>query len=662
MSRPKLTITLRVALVVLVNTLLIGVTVAVAMIVVLNRDAERNAVAAIDQNMRVAWDEIREYGADVRLEDEALVAGSTVLNGNNEIVDEIVAQVGGTATIFMGDTRVATNVVRDDGSRAVGTTLARNAAYESVFFDKEPFRGIVDILGQSYITGYDPILGRNGDVIGILYVGTKVDQFFASLETLRTWILVILAGCGVLGLAIGLLVARVSIVRPLKDIVAAMETLSGGDLSVSIPHRGASSEIGTMAGAVQGFKENAQEVRRLQTEQAAQQRRSARQVQGEMLALTSALDEQVRQVMSAVADQAQSMCETARGMAQAVGATAGGADSAAEASRNSASSVDAVAAAAEQMAASISEISRQVTNASATAQRAAEHAAGTNDRIGHLADSATKIGEVVDLINDIAKQTNLLALNATIEAARAGEAGKGFAVVAGEVKALANQTSRATDSIADQVADMQAATNEAVEAVKAISGVISEFNEITSTISSATEEQTATTREISNNAQRAAQGTQGVSDGIREVSGSAETTARHAGEVETSAQSVLDSLHTMEQALGRIMSATTEGDRRGTALRTVNVAVTVDLSGEGQTGGESVSCLLQALSPLGAGVLDRTLPCEPGRPLRIGVPELGSLPATVVVHTDAVSHLRLDLDDNQIEALRAWLDRRARAV
>src|SRR3546814_7043839 len=102
------------------------------------------------------------------------------------------------------------------------------------------------------------------------------------------------------------------------------------------------------------------------------------------------------------------------------------------------------------------------------AERATDRARETGATVDGLAQAASKIGEVVNLITEIASQTNLLALNATIEAARAGEAGKGFAVVASEVKNLATQTAQATEDISAQIAAIQAATQSSVAAIGGI--------------------------------------------------------------------------------------------------------------------------------------------------------------------------------------------------
>ena len=131
-----------------------------------------------------------------------------------------------------------------------------------------------------------------------------------------------------------------------------------------------------------------------------------------------------------------------------------------------------VASATEEMASSVNEISRQVQESARMASDAVDQAARTNDRVGELSKAASRIGDVIELINNIAGQTNLLALNATIEAARAGESGRGFAVVASEVKALAEQTAKATGEIGQQITGIQAATQELVGAIQEISGTI----------------------------------------------------------------------------------------------------------------------------------------------------------------------------------------------
>jgi len=106
----------------------------------------------------------------------AIHFGTTKLNNNFTVVDEVKAELGGTATIFVksGDEylRVSTNVLKDDGSRAIGTPLARNDAYTAISAGKE-FCGLVDILGHAYDTCYSPIKSATGATIGIYYVGYR---------------------------------------------------------------------------------------------------------------------------------------------------------------------------------------------------------------------------------------------------------------------------------------------------------------------------------------------------------------------------------------------------------------------------------------------------------------------------------------------------------
>lgn len=188
-----------------------------------------------------------------------------------------------------------------------------------------------------------------------------------------------------------------------------------------------------------------------------------------------------------------------------------------------------VASASEQLAKSIEEISSQVAKASEISQSGVERARNSNKQVQGLAEAASKIGDVVKLINDIASQTNLLALNATIEAARAGEAGKGFAVVASEVKSLANQTAKATDEIGSQIRSIQTATNGAVDAIGAIMGIITQISEISGAISAAVEEQGAATQEVTSNIS-------GVSQASSETGAAANETLHAASELSRQAE------------------------------------------------------------------------------------------------------------------------------
>lgn len=204
-------------------------------------------------------------------------------------------------------------------------------------------------------------------------------------------------------------------------------------------------------------------------------------------------------------------------IASAIARTTQQVGNSANSSASTSANVQAVAAATSELSASINEISRSVAEGANIANDAVERSHQTNEIVTGLAESADRIGEVVDLINKIAAQTNLLALNATIEAARAGEAGKGFAVVASEVKELANQTASATAEIGTQISAVQQGTRAAVEAIAQITTVIGSINEISTSIAAAVEQQSSVTEEISGNMHSVASGVELVSESISDI-------------------------------------------------------------------------------------------------------------------------------------------------
>ncbi len=148
-----------------------------------------------------------------------------------------------------------------------------------------------------------------------------------------------------------------------------------------------------------------------------------------------------------------------------------------------------------------------------------------------MPNSARKIGQVVDLIEDIASQTNLLALNATIEAARAGDAGKGFAVVAMEVKSLAEQTGSATKEISSQINAVQGEVDHVVATIGSLKASFARANELASSVASAIEQQSAATGAIAQSVQQAAVSTQDVSSIIVDVSKAANDTGSGARDI-----------------------------------------------------------------------------------------------------------------------------------
>jgi methyl-accepting chemotaxis protein len=272
--------------------------------------------------------------------------------------------------------------------------------------------------------------------------------------------------------------------------------------------------------------------------------------------LITELERNVRQVLETLSGSSKSLQKSVQVMAETAETTSRQTTAAAAAASQASENVQSVSTSAGELAVSISEISRQVTQSSEILRHAVDDAKRTDGVVQGLAEAAQRIGDVVNLIDDIASQTNLLALNATIEAARAGEAGKGFAVVAAEVKNLANQTSRATEEIIGQIEGIQTTTREAVSAIQAIGKVILKVNEIATSVASAIEEQGAATREIATSVHQASVGTTEVS--------------AHVGRITTDAAKTHD---TVEKVLNEVDALTQQSDKLRSELNRFAAAV-----------------------------------------------------------------------------------------
>lgn len=365
-----------------------------------------------------------------------------------------------------------------------------------------------------------------------------------SAAVMKQWVALSVAIVSILAtIGLSFMIIR-AVNRSFTDVVTSMTKLAEGDLGTTLPPE-TRNEIGEMVKALHVFQENGIANRKMAEAQEVENQEKLKRAERVEI-LVNGFDAKAADLLNGLASAATQMESTSQSMSTIATQTTERATSVSAAATEAGANVNNVASATEELTASIQTIGTQITQSSENTRTASLSVSQTKEIMTRLAESAEKIGNVVNLITDIAKQTNLLALNATIEAARAGEAGKGFAVVASEVKSLASETQKATDEIAVVIQGIQGETREAVDAIEKVSRVIDDLAQTASSIAASMSEQTAATHEISRNVQEASTGTNEVTQNITGVSDAASESGRAAGEVLSVAKQLAERSQSMK--------------------------------------------------------------------------------------------------------------------
>ncbi|MEM1332033.1 MAG: methyl-accepting chemotaxis protein [Actinomycetota bacterium] len=345
--------------------------------------------------------------------------------------------------------------------------------------------------------------------------------------------LLLVGAAAVLLLAgIAVVVTR-SITSPLRRVTEQAAALAVGrtDVSSEVVSK---DELGQLAGSMDDLRSHLAEHAAAAARIAAGDLRTRTEPRSDQDVLGTAMNEmtsRLHEIIVKLVDRTEHLAGASNGLHAVSSTLAGSAATTAERASTTATtagdisqSIGVVSDSTTQLQSSVHEIATAVREVSDVATRAASLAAASGDNVAALSASSDAIGDVVELISQIAERTHRLALNATIEAARAGSAGRGFAVVADEVKNLASQTAEATSQISKRVADIQAvsttttaALDEMGTVIESVSGRIGEIAAAVDQQSDATSTIAASVSAVSTNADRISIDVETVAGGASET-------------------------------------------------------------------------------------------------------------------------------------------------
>lgn len=383
-----------------------------------------------------------KYPGEWQIKNDKIYKGETEINNNFTVVDLIGELTGDTVTVFQGDTRVSTNVITNEGERAIGTKVSDAVAQASLIEERQ-YIGKAEVAGIINQTIYEPIKDNSNKVIGILYVGvpnTPYDKMASNFK-IATYIfglISVIIGCFIAWIFSGKLCKNISVIKGATDKVAK------GDLDVNIDIK-TQDEIGDLAKSLKNMADNLNEVMTNINFASEQVASGSKQISDSSIALSQGTTEQA----SAIEELT--------------------------------SSIEELSAQTQKNAEGANHANELEDKAKANADKGNKQMQEMLKAMEEINVSSNNISKIIKVIDEIAFQTNILALNAAVESARAGQYGKGFAVVAEEVRNLAARSANAaketTELIEGSIRKVEDGTKIANETANALKKIINDIDE-----------------------------------------------------------------------------------------------------------------------------------------------------------------------------------------
>ena len=407
--------------------------------------------------------EVAARGLKFYTEYELKNGTATEITYDSEYIDILKAD-DVDLTVFVGDTRLCTSVLNDNGQRNEGTKAA-DGIWDKVSKGETFINDNTKVAGKDYYVVYLPITDASNKVIGMAFAGTpRSDISSAKRNIILISVITAIILMVVFGGIVIILSKKVS--TPLRVTAESLEVIAKGDLTAENELESAVAETDSLIQSYKGLQSNISRMLGSINSDATDLATRVKEV-AQLAEQSNSSTEQINSAIAELADGATSMAQNVQNINEQVMEMGGLINNVVE-------SVELLSNSSSAMQTANNEAYGYITNLEKSSSTTKDAVAGIKSQVVNTNEAITRITSAVGMITDIASQTNLLALNASIEAARAGEMGKGFAVVAESIGNLANQSAESTAEIRAIIDELTKQSEQSVLASESVEEAINE--------------------------------------------------------------------------------------------------------------------------------------------------------------------------------------------